>query len=152
MFLLISAPFRYLVRYEVTKVLNAQRMSEFYDKSDIRKAMQRSATASSARYVADKMRDAAALALGWQPLGLLTSALEKADIGNNNLICEFGVYTGTTINHLASLTNSTIYGFDSFEGLPERWRDGREKGTFRVSRRPDVFGKVVLVVGWIQES
>lgn len=36
---------------------------------------------------------------------------------------EFGVWTGSSIRHIAGLTNETIYGFDSFEGLPEEWNE-----------------------------
>jgi len=47
---------------------------------------------------------------------------------------EMGVCTGKTINFLAALNpHQTIYGFDSFEGLPEDWvRQDRTfgKGTF----------------------
>ena len=40
---------------------------------------------------------------------------------------EFGVCTGTTINFLAALNpKKTIYGFDSFEGIPERWVNGSD--------------------------
>jgi hypothetical protein len=34
---------------------------------------------------------------------------------------EFGVWRGHTINILATLTNKTVWGFDSFKGLPEEW-------------------------------
>jgi hypothetical protein len=37
-------------------------------------------------------------------------------------IAEFGVWKGESINYLAKLTNETIFGFDSFEGLQEDWR------------------------------
>src|SRR5690349_16469603 len=42
---------------------------------------------------------------------------------------EFGVYSGTTINRIAEADYSrTVWGFDSFEGLPERWRAGYPPG------------------------
>lgn len=53
-------------------------------------------------------------------LNILDLAFSKCTI--EGLIMEFGVYSGRTINHMANLTNKTIYGFDSFEGLPEDWR------------------------------
>lgn len=40
-------------------------------------------------------------------------------------ILEFGVYTGTTINQIKSSVEPNrykIYGFDTFEGLPEDWK------------------------------
>ena len=40
----------------------------------------------------------------------------------NGLFLEFGVSAGRTVNYIASLVpDKTIYGFDSFEGLPEDW-------------------------------
>ena len=40
----------------------------------------------------------------------------------NTLWLEFGVASGRTINYISTFTNDTVYGFDSFEGLPEKWR------------------------------
>lgn len=34
---------------------------------------------------------------------------------------EFGVFKGRTINLIASHSKSTVYGFDSFNGLPDEW-------------------------------
>lgn len=40
----------------------------------------------------------------------------------SGLFLECGVHTGRSINYLAKiLSNKTIYGFDSFEGLPQEW-------------------------------
>ena len=52
---------------------------------------------------------------------LLTRAFAEADTSNKRLICEFGVFTGSTINHIAKMTSKTVFGFVSFEGLPEEW-------------------------------
>ena len=49
---------------------------------------------------------------------------------SNTLWLEFGVYSGRTINYISKFTNDIVYGFDSFEGLPEKWRDGFDKGIF----------------------
>lgn len=47
---------------------------------------------------------------------------------------ELGVWKGRTINFIAALNpHKTIYGFDSYQGLPEDWDKGDrviEKGTF----------------------
>jgi hypothetical protein len=48
----------------------------------------------------------------------------------NTLWLEFGVANGTTINYISKFTTDKVYGFDSFEGLPEKWRDGFDKGAF----------------------
>ena len=83
-------------------------------------------------------------------LDLLSHAARRADpVG---MFLEFGVATGRTIRHLACLRPSApIYGFDSFEGLPETWRTGFEKGAF-AGAMPPVPDNVVLVKGWFNES
>lgn len=65
---------------------------------------------------------------------------------------EFGVYTGTTINHIAKLIDDTVYGFDSFKGLPENWRSGYGEGTFRIDGLPEVEKNVKLIPGWFDET
>jgi hypothetical protein len=66
---------------------------------------------------------------------------------------EFGVATGRTINYFSKFTNNSVYGFDSFEGLPEKWRDGYDKGAFsRDGEFPEVNTNVVLIKGWFSET
>ena len=66
---------------------------------------------------------------------------------------EFGVASGNTINYISKFTNNTVYGFDSFEGLPEKWRDGIEKGFFsRNGILPQVNSNVKLIKGWFNET
>ncbi len=70
------------------------------------------------------------------------------------LYMEFGVRTGKTINHLARLNpTATVFGFDSFEGLPENWSGWlQDKGTFAGEGIPQVDTNVRLVTGWFDES
>lgn len=70
-----------------------------------------------------------------------------------------GVCTGKTINFIAALNpTKTIYGFDSFEGLPEDWvRKDKvmKKGTFGYKKRnfiPPVLNNVKLYQGWFKDS
>lgn len=71
----------------------------------------------------------------------------------NTLWLEFGVASGNTINYISKFTTDTVYGFDSFEGLPEKWRDGYEKGFFtRNGNLPEVNGNVELIKGWFNET
>jgi hypothetical protein len=49
------------------------------------------------------------------------------------------------------LSGKTVFGFDSFEGLPENWRSGFGKGHFAHSK-PDVPANVHLIKGWFSES
>lgn len=77
-------------------------------------------------------------------------ALKRAGEG---LYLEFGVFSGTSINQIATLKpEQTIFGFDSFEGLPETWRDGFAAGAFQKDNLPEVEKNVVLVKGWFDES
>lgn len=68
------------------------------------------------------------------------------------LVLEFGVAGGRSINRLAKLfPQETVYGFDSFEGLPEAWRPDYQKSHF-AQALPAVRDNVQLVVGWFNET
>ncbi len=145
-FLVLSSPIRYSIRYSIRYELRRQPVS--FNQS-IERELHRRATESAADYVEQHMRNVDSVSSN---LELLTIAMEKADLENNKLICELGVYSGNTINHIASLTNQTVYGFDSFEGLPERWRDGFGNGHFKVTVLPKVHSNVVLIKGWFDKT
>jgi len=71
----------------------------------------------------------------------------------NTLWLEFGVFSGRTVNYISSFTNDKVYGFDSFEGLPEKWRDGIDKGRFNMDGNlPNVNDNVELIKGWFNET
>jgi hypothetical protein len=77
----------------------------------------------------------------------------------DGLFLEFGVREGDSINYIAHIISPhIIYGFDSFEGLPETWerkRDGSlnyEAGTFTVEKIPEVRANVVLIKGWFSDT
>lgn len=71
----------------------------------------------------------------------------------NTLWLEFGVASGKTINYISQFTKDKVYGFDSFEGLPEKWRDGFDKGAFsRNGNLPQVNNNVELIKGWFNET
>ena len=71
----------------------------------------------------------------------------------NKLWLEFGVASGNTINYISKFTEHNVYGFDSFEGLPEFWRDGFDKKTFdRQGIPPEVNKNVILIKGLIQDT
>lgn len=72
---------------------------------------------------------------------------------------EFGVHKGETVNFIARLlSNEEIYGFDSFEGLPENWyKNSKEDlrftaGTFSLDELPTVESNVKLIKGWYDKS
>lgn len=63
--------------------------------------------------------------LGDDPLDTLKHVLSLNPQGH---AAEFGVYTGATLRMIAD--HMPVTGFDSFDGLPEDWREGFEKGRF----------------------
>jgi O-methyltransferase len=70
---------------------------------------------------------------------------------------EFGVYHGESLRLWAELNknpSSRMFGFDSFEGLPEDWNPKHPKGTFSTrGNLPEIKdSRVVLVAGWFQQS
>lgn len=71
----------------------------------------------------------------------------------NTLWLEFGTYSGKTINYISKFTEDKVYGFDSFEGLPEYWREGFGKKQFnRNGQPPKVNSNVELIKGWFNET
>ena len=82
-------------------------------------------------------------------LDILAFALSRVSIKGAYL--EFGVASGRTINHVAKQVSGTVHGFDSFEGLPEDWRTGFEKGAF-VQKTPSVHANVQLHIGWFDRT
>ncbi|MBK9249742.1 MAG: class I SAM-dependent methyltransferase [Ignavibacteria bacterium] len=70
----------------------------------------------------------------------------------SGLYLEFNVFSGKSINYIASKTPQTVHGFDSFEGLPEFWRDGFDKGAFEVDALPKVHTNVMLHKGWFDNT
>jgi len=74
------------------------------------------------------------------------------DLAPEGLVMEFGVFSGSSITQLAKRnTSRTVYGFDSFEGLPEHWMSGYDAGHF-ACELPKVPENVVLVKGWFNET
>lgn len=79
------------------------------------------------------------------------------DKKENGLVLEFGVFRGDTIRRIGKVFNDRIvYGFDSFEGLPESWGrpDKRfDKGAFGMNKElPKVEENVKLIDGWFEET
>lgn len=75
-------------------------------------------------------------------------------------VLEFGVHSGSTINLISSiLKDDIIFGFDSFEGLPEDWNisynekfNKHKKGYFSVDSLPAVNENVKLIKGFFDQS
>lgn len=75
-------------------------------------------------------------------------------------VLEFGVHSGSTVNLISDLLKEDIvFGFDSFEGLPEDWKishnekfNKHKKGYFAVDSLPKVNENVRLVKGFFDQS
>lgn len=67
--------------------------------------------------------------------------------------CEFGVYSGTSINTFADRRPDVIIdGFDSFEGLPEDWSGNAVLDFNRGGTPPPVRNNVRLHIGWFNNT
>jgi len=88
-----------------------------------------------------------------QKVSSLLAGLEQPQVPQG-LILEFGVWSGRTISVIAQhRPSSAVYGFDSFEGLPEAWRPGFGKEAFDTNgNMPAVPANVHLVKGWFDAT
>jgi hypothetical protein len=130
----------------LASAINRNVLGKHTDVYDVLTAAQMVASLDSATYFNRNMSAALNFRNG---LDLLTHAMQLRSVPGP--VLEFGVATGRTINHIASLTREQIYGFDSFEGLPEDWRTGYGKGRF-AQALPTVGSNVRLMVGWFENS
>ncbi|ATY14510.1 class I SAM-dependent methyltransferase [Amycolatopsis sp. AA4] len=84
------------------------------------------------------------------PTETLEYALSLAPTGGMAL--EFGVATGNTLRTITAARKAVeVYGFDSFDGLPEAWLNGMPAGAFARDDLPDVPG-AELVVGLFSDT
>ncbi len=115
---------------------------------DINLQMQKDALAETAQFVKANMFQTAQYK---DRVALVKSVLEQPLI--KGLYLEFGVFQGHSINYISSMVPlETVHGFDSFEGLPESWMPGFDKGMFEVSSLPPVNSNVQLIKGWFNET
>jgi len=132
------------------KVINLAYRILDEDARNIDRALQRKALESTINFILNEKRLIKSKVFE-NKFELLKYSISKITL--DGLIMEFGVYKGETINFIADLLpNKQIYGFDSFEGLPETWRYNFYKGAFKLSNLPKLKENVVLVKGWFEES
>jgi hypothetical protein len=131
----------------ILKLLNILEINYDKDAHNIERELQRRALSQAADFVEENMAQIKSFT---DKYSLLKYSLDLAK--NDGLFMEFGVYQGDTINFIASNTDQIVYGFDSFEGLPEDWRSQFVKGTFKVDKLPNVKKNVKLIKGWFENS
>ena len=128
--------------------VNPENNNKLYSPQNLYTHMSNIAAESSARYV---MKNMYTLPAFENRIQLLSYALSQVDVSGKYL--EFGVYKGASINHIAEIKpDETIYGFDSFEGLPESWTANHQKGHFKLPALPKVRKNVELIKGWFDET
>lgn len=136
-----------LVRREVDRIVQAVQDVEFRARRDIYAAAERNAVDSTERFVRAQLPKVTSFP---HPLETLQHALGLAPTGGMAL--EFGVFSGGTLKVITTARDRReVYGFDSFQGLPEDWRTNIPKGTFHVDQLPEVDG-AKLVVGWFADT
>ena len=80
---------------------------------------------------------------------ILSHALSLAP--KTGLVLEFGVAGGESVRQIAAERSGPVFGFDSFEGLPENWFGYLRKGYF-AQPLPRVPDNVTLVKGWFSDT
>ncbi len=131
----------------IQKSLKIIEIGQDKDSQNIERELQRRALSQTAEFVEENMFKTKSFP---DKSSLLKYSIDLAK--NDGLFIEFGVYKGKTINFIASNTDQLVYGFDSFEGLPEDWRDQFEKGTFKVDKLPNVKKNVKLIKGLFENT
>lgn len=88
-------------------------------------------------------------------LEFLTYAISQIDPDRDGIVAEFGVFEGQTLNFIARKNPSIeVHGFDSFQGLQEKWfGTNLTEGFFSLGGTlPIVEKNVSLHKGWFSES
>ena len=112
------------------------------------KALSDSALARTVAIVEAEMASAVVY-LDYRPF--LLFCLSKAS--RTGAHCEFGVFSGTTINMMAEARpDVTFDGFDSFRGLPSEWGGYLEFNFDRAGTMPAVRPNVRLHAGWFDDT
>ena len=80
---------------------------------------------------------------------LVKHALDQ--INTAGLYLEFGVGRGKSMRWIAAEIDSTVHGFDSFDGIQEHW-NGNPIGAFAQKKMPTVSDNVELHVGYFDAT
>jgi hypothetical protein len=135
------------LRRQADRAVDATIQYEIRARRDLVFAGEQEAAKQSARFIREHLPTAPHFG---HPHATLEHALGLVE--TEGMALEFGVYTGGTLKLIATAFEGRgVYGFDSFEGLPEDWRNGFPAGLFGVDGLPDVDG-AELVVGWFDDT
>ena len=137
---------RPIVDARTDELRREMRAWERRSRRDVWTALEKEAAQSSAELVRTCMHS---LVLSTDPQQTLRDALAAAP--QEGMALEFGVATGSTLRVIAEARpSSQVFGFDSFDGLPEHWRLGYPAGEF-AQEPPEVEG-AELVVGLFSDT
>ena len=135
------------MRTEADRAVRAVEEMEFRARRDIHAVGERDAALAAALFAQKHMPTARTFP---NPIETLKHALTLAP--KDGMVLEFGVYSGTTLRLIAEARDGKeVYGFDSWQGLPEAWRPNIGPGSFTAPGIPEVEG-AELVAGWFEDS
>jgi|SRR5215813_9004500 len=108
------------------------------------------AAEESTEYAAEHMRGA----VWFNSRNPFLQACVRAVARRPGDVLEFGVWEGKSINIIAAETKAAIFGFDSFEGLPEDWKGHQvQAGGFSTGGKlPTVPAHVSFYKGWFKDT
>lgn len=136
-----------LVRQEVDRAIREVHELEFRARRDTLAAGERHAALEASQFADEHMPTARVF---HDPQSTLAYALEIAP--QDGMALEFGVFMGRSLTMIAKARNGReVYGFDSFKGLPEDYRQHVREGAFGLDAVPEIEG-AELVVGWFDET
>ena len=106
------------------------------------------AAAESADYVVKHMMGARNLC---KRAELLEFALDECRL--SGLVMEFGVFRGESLRFIAKRIREDVFGFDSFEGLPEDWTSFQKQGRFTLNGVVPEFheNNIRICKGWFEQ-
>jgi len=117
----------------------------FFDR-DVEQRVHEQATLSSAHYVLDHMLMARPFRQrqhsGNGHLELLEHALSL--VRTEGFYGEFGVHKGESLAFIAARIDKVVYGFDSFEGLPDAWSPAVGRGAFGLNGKPPTLSQILF--------
>lgn len=116
---------------------------------DYLKSSNRYEIIDSALYIANKKNNNTQLSGGT----FHTFKIVAPYVMKTGIIAEFGVRNGHSINILSKLfPDRQVFGFDSFEGIPDSWGDEPSGSYTTGGVLPSVEGNVRLIHGWFNKT
>lgn len=135
----------------IDKIQQRWRYRKYPQSKNVDEILYQLAAEQSGQYVIDHMKTTPNYDYD---LDLHRATIKRLDpvLLSQGYVLEFGVATGRTIRHIARLLpDQQIWGFDSFQGLPENWSWLFPRGSFK-GNQPRVPGNVHLVEGMFDQT